>query len=361
MTGGRTSNTEERPAKQGLSLAQAAGVLRARRDGWALCIGAGTSTPAFPVWRALATALAHDELPDESIERLAEHMSPNALIQASQDRSGLGPRAFAEHLSALLYAQLRERVGSTRWRAVSRALNASSPGDLRLSTWSTFLDTVKAEFPRLTAEGIADAVLDSRAEVPPNAILSFNAEPLLYALINAKASLRSGRDPVHIPRVLDKQVRLLSGRRPGRIPYYFCHGLVGLPGTRRASVSAASPEHLVFAEASYLQLSNTSYSWQAAAFLSVCASSSILFVGTSLTDPNIRTWLSWIHAARVSELSSIGATQGPSTAHFWLTTHAPTAAEDRWIESSVAHLGVRVVWLDEWREAVPAMRSMLGL
>ena len=33
----------------------------------------------------------------------------------------------------------------------------------------------------------------------------------------------------------------------------------------------------------------------------------------------------------------------------------------RWVESTVAHLGVRLVWLDDWSEMGAALTSMLGL
>lgn len=102
---------------------------------------------------------------------------------------------------------------------------------------------------------------------------------------------------------------------------------------------AGRAHNLVFSESSYLDLANASYSWQAATVIDVCSSSSTVFVGLSMTDPNIRTWLAWLHAARVDELASRGvASAGPSTSHYWLRPHAPSAAEDRWIESSVSHL-----------------------
>ena len=347
-------------AKRGLTLATCRGVLRGKRGGWALCIGAGTSVPAFPRWRDLALSLLEPALSSDAADRLLTELSANAAIEAARDRTGTDPAEFANSVAKHLYAAIADEFHGDSWRAVARSLAAESPGDLKLGTWQTFLRAIQSTYPQLTSIGLADVVLDSRAGVAPNAILSFNAEPLLYALINAKAAARAGREIVEIPRVMDKEIRLLSSRQVGRIPYFFCHGLLPVPSAPSRRVTS-STRTVVFSEGTYLQLSNTSYSWQAATFISVCSSAATVFVGMSMTDPNVRTWLAWMQDLRLRELREVGSAAEASTSHYWLRRRSPSSLEDRWLESSVSHLGVRLVWLDDWSEVEPALREMLLL
>jgi len=92
----------------------------------------------------------------------------------------------------------------------------------------------------------------------------------------------------------------------------------------------------------------------------VCSSRSVVFIGLSLSDPNMRRWLSWIYANRIQELKERGLRPVSSTSHFWINKRPTSIDERRWIESSVAHLGVRLVWLNSWVEVEDALRSLLG-
>lgn len=196
----------------------------------------------------------------------------------------------------------------------------------------------------------------------PSAIISFNAEPLLYTLINAVAAERhktisSKKGSLKgLSKVVDRVTRLVSYREPGRIPYFFCHGLLPFPKASTRFKKDTDLGKLVFSESEYLALANTSFAWQSSAFLDVALFRQIVFLGVSLSDQNMRRWLAWIHAARTKELTRLGGS-GPSTTHYWITKHASTQAEERWVESCVAHLGVRVVWLSAWNELGPCLRD----
>jgi hypothetical protein len=219
-----------------------------------------------------------------------------------------------------------------------------------------------ASKPELSAVNIAEAVMDSVAENrAPAAIISFNAEPLFYAIINAIAAERhvpKGKSDIQRTRVIDRVTRLISYREPGRIPYFSCHGLLPFPNANRRFKKEIDFGKLVFSEGEYLALANSSFSWQASAFLSTCVFRHMVFVGVSLADPNMRRWLAWVHAARKRELADFGAARA-STFHYWLNKRPGTAAEAAWIESCVAHLGVRLIWLDDWSDAGTSIREAI--
>ena len=178
------------------------------------------------------------------------------------------------------------------------------------------------------------------------------------ALINAFASERFlGKQE----QVIDIVTHAISNRREGRIPYFFCHGLLPTPKPQRRGPKVESLDKLVFSEANYLQLANLAFSWQSSVFTEVCRSRSVVFVGVSLTDPNMRRWLSWIVGNRVEELKWEGEfTEGVTTSHLWINKAPVSANERSWVESCVAHLGVRLAWIESWDEVGQALRKLLG-
>ena len=204
-------------------------------------------------------------------------------------------------------------------------------------------------------------------ERAPRGVLSFNAEPLLLALTNALKVEEFHAKGAPLPTVGDRAqlfdfvTRSISRKRTGRIPYVFIHGLLPVPDPSGAGHRADASDKLVFSEASYLQLANTSFSWQSAVFLDAASSGHLVFLGVSLSDPNMRRWLAWAHENRCRELEAYGPHDGDSTSHYWLHKKPTDDSGRRWIESLVAHLGVRLIWLEDWSQVADAMRHLLAL
>ena len=342
-----------------------------------MCVGAGTSLPLFPTWIELVNRLLQREDPDRSssdntflLGRLTNIFEPDALIEAARDRLGLNAEDFACVLGYELYRDIILELGAD-WGCAARALSAASPGDLQKHHWLHFLERIRsfnmkqsaASKPEISALSIAEAVMDSvNVNRAPAAIISFNAEPLFYAIINAIAAERhvpKGKSDTYGTRVVDRVTRLISYRETGRIPYFSCHGLLPFPNANERFNKEIDFGKLVFSEGEYLALANSSFSWQASAFLSTCVFRRMIFVGVSLADPNMRCWLAWVYAARKRELADFGAARA-STSHYWLNKRPDAADEAAWIESCVAHLGVRLIWLDDWTDAGTCIREAIN-
>lgn len=351
-------------AKTGLTQAQCRGLLRkrAQQEGWVLCIGAGVSRPVFPDWAGLVHNLIERDLGTGSADQLLHlrtRFSADAFIQAATDRLGLSDEAFAEILCEELYSHVRSKLTAVQWQRFVEIMDSRHLGRATLAQWMAFRNDVQNVFPDSTAIGIAATIADViETAYAPTAILSFNAEPMLAALINANVAIRrsssSSRD------VMDYVTHATSDRKQGRVPYVFCHGLLPIPEVDR-NHSLSSVDKLVFSEASYLNLANSAFSWQSASFLRAAALHSLVFVGVSLSDPNMRRWLSWVHSVRVAELTEVGAPSPTSTVHYWITRQAGSAAERKWTESLVSHLGVRIIWVSEFSEISARLRTMLSL
>lgn len=361
-------------AKQGLGLNTLRPILKERSSatGWALCIGAGTSLPAFPSWPQLIECLIARDVgyPDAVAltSSLANSFSYDALIQAAQDRFGYSAQDFAKILSDELYAKIHRLLSRSEWQLFAGFLSATRLGDFKPSEWKAFLDLVRHHFSGISALPIAEVIAEViDTDIAPASILSFNAEPLLATLIYASIAERIAPSIGKFPKrgelksALDIVTHGISNRRADRIPYFFCHGLLPVPTPRHKHQTAQSVDKLVFSEGSYLQLANNAFSWQSTVFIDTCSSKVVVFVGLSLSDPNIRRWLSWIHANRIQELTERNAYRGVSTSHYWINKVPSSQAERAWIESSVAHLGIRLIWLDDWDKVGLALRKLLGL
>ena len=118
------------------------------KEGWALCVGAGTSLPLFPTWIELVNRLLQREDPDRSsndntflLGRLTNIFEPDALIEAARDRLGLNAEDFACVLGYELYRDIILELGAD-WGCAARALSAASPGDLQKHHWLHFLEAI---------------------------------------------------------------------------------------------------------------------------------------------------------------------------------------------------------------------------
>jgi hypothetical protein len=52
---------------------------------------------------------------------------------------------------------------------------------------------------------------------------------------------------------------------------------------------------------------------------------------------------------------------GDSTTHYWIHRDPGSPSEREWTEHVMAHLGVRLIWVQAWTEVGPLLRRMLGL
>lgn len=333
------------------------------KNGWALCIGAGVSLPIFPDWYTLAAKLANDcclSTMDRN-DMIKLEFSPDALIQMIKNTTVISDYEFSLKMSKILYKELRNKVDSEDWNAMVDVLESNHISACSADKWEIFKKYRDTLFVSTTSYGLAKVILKSiDSNIAPKSILSFNAEPLLFTILNSFILEDKTSESRTIPKqIFNKVTSSLSNQGDNRIPYIFCHGL--LPIKENSSTFSCSIDKLVFLEEEYLQLANTSFSWQANAFLSACLSHHVIFIGTSLIDQNMRRWLSWIHSNRITEMKQHGLNVENSTQHYWIRQIPKDLRQIPWIEAAVAHLGIRLIWLNNWSEASVALEKLLGM
>ncbi len=87
--------------------------------------------------------------------------------------------------------------------------------------------------------------------------------------------------------------------------------------------------------------------------------STVFFVGISFTDPNLRRWLSWLHKSRFESITNLDASVKDSTSHYWIERLPQNSDDKSWIEASVAHLGIRMIWINDYSEIVEALKKSI--
>lgn len=350
-------------AKKGLEIDKIQTVLKdvVSKNGWSLCIGAGTSSPLLPDWYTLVDNLIQNNCKDEDkIDiKLYKKMgfSADAMIQAVKNNLRLSDEEFIRLLSEEIYKPIKNTVTEEEWSAFVKIQEQHNHASVTKEEWECFSHLVEGVFEQTTSNKMARVISKAVLKgVGPRTILTFNGEAIFYALLNYYyMKSETGNKTLY-----DRVVNSICSRKQERIPYVHCHGIIPINDVKVAKGRRAS-DKLVFSEDSYLQLANNAFSWQATSFIESCIHNRIVFIGVSLTDANMRRWLSWIHTNKMKEFQENGIEKSDSTEHYWIKKRPDTVQEKLWIEESVAHLGVRLVWIDEWAQVGEVFEKMLAL
>jgi len=331
---------------------------------WSLCIGAGTNIPLLPDWYQLAENMINkycseeDRIPIEDLKNSG--FSADAIIQAVRNHIGGTDEAFAEKLSNEVYAPIKNKLTLEEWEVFASVHNSTSSSFSKKHA-SIFEHIIEKTFKDTTANRLAPVVAQALLfNNCPRTILTFNGEAIFLTLI--RYYLAQHTDKYTSKARFDQVINGITNVHKDRIPYIHCHGILPITG-QKVHIGKKAGEKLVFTEDKYLQLANSPMSWQALQFIDACMYSRIVFIGVSLTDPNMRRWLSWIHTNKMEELENNGLKDDnrTPTEHYWIRTRPSTDVEKIWIEESVAHLGVRLVWINNYNQVGDVLKKMLGL
>lgn len=323
---------------------------------WALCIGSGVSTPIFPLWEDLAKKILTRCEPAASYSDLAKKMSPEVVLQAAVERANKSHIDFSKELADTLYEDFYNGLSVEELEVVRKCMT-SDPGEMGVD-WKRYLSIIHSKAPKgLTALSLAESVLKLRERGHgPSSILSFNAEMLMGALMNAVAHEKYHENK----KFFDYMIEPTSNHDKGRIPFYFCHGVMPVPGMKKRFNLFNADEKLVFMENEYLQLANSSYSWQSSTFINTLTNHTVFFVGLSFVDPNIRRWLAWIQEEKLHAIQKLNPkvkVSMSSTSHYWIEKKPGNTIQMRMMESSVSHLGIRIIWVEDWNEVSTALEK----
>jgi hypothetical protein len=335
-----------------------------------LCIGAGVCADALPSWPALTRDVLTQSL-DVIVDEAAFKSITNtgwgfdALMQAALNawvaRSGT-PETFASVVELALYQPLLSAAFDVNLDdAVVTAF--TSPHLLRATKFPAVFEFLCRRAS--TSTSLARVLLAAAGVGQgPRAVITLNYDTILETMIRMleidSRSRVAGRHEFPVSAF----VRVTGPAAPpkNRIPIIHIHGCVTpRPARIRSARPHDSREALVGPESSYARIAASSSTWAQATFLNYAYSDSIVILGQSLSDPNIRRWLGWSAAVRAGSAARSAAAGSQPLPHIWFRLQPSSSVEERFLEDALTHLGVRIAWLDEWSEAEAVLKNLLAL
>lgn len=339
---------------------------------WTLCIGAGVSKSISPDWNDLTLEFVRSVFgnsfskSDMEAPRSKTSWGYEALLQAAinklKDESPKSTSDYSTSLEEIIYSSALEKFDKYANRSIlSRFLNNVT--HVSRKNLEIVNDFWFKEYGDTTSYKIAEVVSRGNSNKLPEAIITFNADVVLHAMIAAldmKRSLDSSGFHQEESQKFYRVYRPLISNPKQAIPIYHLHGAL-VPKLKRRRDSR---DRLVFLESSYLNLTKSSVNWPENVFLNQAMSSRLILVGISLSDQNMRRWLAWSSSQLNSEIYAESQKESRSTPHIWLTTKPKEGNIELQMEiiaRSVEHLGVKVCWIKDWRDAGKVISHLTGL
>ncbi|MGE0468968.1 MAG: SIR2 family protein [Nitrospira sp.] len=336
---------------------------------WCLCFGAGTSVGLVPSWKELTCRVLRSSfdasLTDSDISELLNSTGWNleSWIQTALNHlveTGQGQDSFIDILENELYRDLLEKAEALGLReSLSKAFNNPlncSRQEIEI-LWQFFENNYR-EASALPLARVLTKTIEC-GESAPSAILNFNAETIVHTLFSIHQILENhrARGRWEFPKQTFKKMFCAAPVPPNRIPIYHLHGCI-LPRTKKRRDAR---ERLIFPETDYMDMAGTIFSWAQTTFLHYAQSHRLVFVGHSLSDPNIRKWLAWIAKAHNEDLESTKGIGSKSATHIWFAQRPKDERLTKVMEHSLVHLGTRICWLNDWSQIEGAFLNLLAL
>lgn len=342
---------------------------------WTLCVGAGASRGIAPNWFDLTLEIVNTTFGSKYGRADFESMVANsgwsldAWIQAAANEfvaSGRSLNEFNDLIESVLYGPLRTAArGLPIERHLVRVLN--DPTTAEKNRIFEVCELFETNYKDSSLLGLVRFLIAAaRADRKPHAVITFNADTFLETLIylflrreHYRGPGPHGHPPYHYKSV----------HRPALIPnfqinektnIFHCHGTI-MPRQAMPIDPKDSRDRLVFLEQEYLRIASTTASWPETLFLFHAQTTRLVFVGLSMSDPNIRRWMSASEAEVGQDYARLSTGTRVNPEHLWITRRPSDAPLERLKLVSMLHLGVRPAWIDEWVHLEAALRSMVAL
>lgn len=323
-----------------------------------LCLGAGVSMPyGFPSWNDLLLELVFEQ---------AQHAGRLKPLAPEYRRAVAGWMTEAFDADPLVLARRIEHDLGRRARR-----GAGDPTQAFLERLRTHLYANERRLKGPTAlTAVTDLVARSTRTRGVAAVITFNFDDLL------ERGLRRRRVPF---------VPVSDARRPvgPGLRIYHAHGYV-------PSTGPLARGDVVFTEDDYHRLTETAFHWSLSEIVERLRKSTVLFVGLSMSDPNLRRLLDaskndarprhWQiqkrHAIRPDQRAAVRAqiTTRATAAARILGLPAPAPLANDSLDAAIARavrqadtyddrvfqsMGVKTIWIDDFAE-IPDVLAGIG-
>lgn len=333
---------------------------------YTLILGAGICFGIMPNWKELTFQVLKDTIDSSLTESQFNEVVGNlgwsldSLLQAALNHvADIGDdiHRFNDMMKEKLYASIVEKASDHGLENVLKTF-ISDPFRRNADHVLPLYDFFKTEYENTTLFQVAEFLIQAkRSGFPPKAILTFNADVLLHALLTLM-ELKESHEENGVITTTDfsyKAIHHIIETEDERIPLYHIHGsIVPNSGKRDAQ------QNLVFSEASYHEVSGSTFSWQQSVFQFYAQRSKMVFIGLSMSDPNIRRWLSHTNTVLNKDVYNMSGEVVNTTSHLWVTTKSDSEIEREIKKLGLYHLGIKVAEIDGWNRIKPGLLNLIS-
>ncbi|MFG5121304.1 SIR2 family protein [Methylorubrum sp. POS3] len=224
-------------------------------------------------------------------------------------------------------------------------------------------DFLEGSFPDCSLFQVGKFMLTAAiGDKGPKAVLTFNADTFLETYIDLFARRQHylsppphGHPPYYYVAINDS-----GGGSGGKIPIYHCHGSVA-PLEKVGTRPRDRRDRLVFLEQEYLALASGHSAWAQTVFLYHAQTTRMAFCGLSMSDTNIRRWMSAVEVDTKAYHAAMGNTSRENAEHIWIRPQPADTLSQEIILVSMSHLGIRPAWINGWSELEQSLQNLAAV
>jgi hypothetical protein len=337
---------------------------------WTLCLGAGINNKVLPDWSELTLNVINkvfkfgwDKLTFEKTNK-SIGFSYDSWIQACLNRhveEGNQVDSFHKILENEIYGDLILKAESEGIKDLM--LKFLNKPQMRRRPQKKVTDFFEKHYANTTLMQLVDVLTsDDNTFRLPDKIITFNADTLLYSLIVAYSEIKYST--LKNPKAIEPYKLILKSYHSwgNKIPILHLHGSIYpeliLHKTKRPKKQDGR-DNLIFLESSYTKVAGSMYTWAQTNFLYYALNTKIVFLGLSMSDPNIRKWLNWTNENINADLTSFQKTDINSNKHIWLKPKPSSKETQDFLQSSLTHLGVKMGWIDNYGQVKSSLLNIM--
>jgi hypothetical protein len=336
---------------------------------WILCLGAGICNGILPDWNELTLRLVNNAFQTSWTKEEFKEYSNNVDFSLDSWIQGCFNKFKSEGKSIEEFNKLFEDCLYSDLLALAEKSNLKeelifmfeSPKKIKQKKVYELCEFFEANYGIKTLIQIVRALIQYEDNSKlPSAIITFNADSLLHSLIvlfNIKyQSEKTGK--YHQPVEKYRKVTRTFQSWSDCIPIFHLHGSIS-PTTPSTVKMRDSRDSLIFLESSYNEVASSMHSWSQSTFLYSATNSKLVFIGLSMSDPNIRRWLSWTNQAYLTELNNVTGGKGISLPHLWIKTKSKTDKVQEFLDVSLRHMGVKIGIIPNYESIEETLKKIM--
>lgn len=337
---------------------------------WTLVLGAGVCKNIMPDWQGLTLNVVNEvfgftwdwakfkQKSDEAGFSLDSWLQA-ALNKTVQDGDSVD--YFNTLLEKHLYAPL---ISKAKKRGIDDSIKLMTHNAhlLKQRELFTIVDFFEEEYKNCTLLQLVNALLDPDKSIArPESIITFNADPLLHSLLIVYGVKLNYEKTGQYNFPVEDYVRVTRPFEANdkKIPILHLHGAI-FPDIASKKSKFDSRDNLIFSEVSYTKTAGIMNSWAQNVFSYKSTHTRMIFLGLSMSDPNIRRWLSWSAENINSQLEAFTGASNSVIKHLWIKPRPTDEDMINFFSTSLIHLSTKPCWLESWAGVEKGLLNLMG-